>query len=619
MEEILQEGRFAGLIMHPSSLPNKRGLSGDFGKGAYEFVDYLVAARLNYWQVLPLGPCRYLGEQPGCPYLATSTFAMNPLFVSVEALVDDGLISDEEVTKLLKKYKSEEKRPSSETHTETSKGSCHVDFARAMEFKNDVLAVCYERFREAKDNERYKDFCAKNHFWLQGYACFEALQARFPDAATWLEWPSEYRNYRLLRKDSALLEELATPAEVDGKTIPQTTPAFHKFVQYKVCTHWKDLRQYANDREIKIFGDVAFYVNLHSSDVWSYPEMFQMDPDTSEPLYVSGVPPDPFCADGQLWGHPVYDWKAHEKTQFRWWTKRIRLTFEKVDALRLDHFRGFVAYWRVPYAHAIEHKTASEGEWVEGPGEKLFDALYKNMGWLLPKKALPSQLPKDKNGHSSVMKKLRQLWGFGSHQVQQMPPPGSNADVDMYEPRLTYRGTAPMIVAEDLGFITEEIVILRDKFNILSMRVMQFAWGDTDKGPNCEHLPYNVTRNCCVHTGTHDNDTVVGWWKTASPEQKIHMTNYLGLDKEPTPEEAHWHVVRLAMETVAHLVVIPVQDVIGYGSEARFNQPGSDSPSNWSWQLDSLDELYEPAIFDRLVKLLETSGRVKAINDSFPK
>ncbi|KFG61699.1 4-alpha-glucanotransferase [Toxoplasma gondii RUB] len=619
MEEILHEGRFAGLIMHPSSLPNRNGLSGDFGKGAYEFVDYLVAARLNYWQVLPLGPCRYVGEQPGCPYLATSTFAMNPLFVSVEALVEDGLISEEEVAGLLKDSSSDGQGGSSQAQTAELKGSRHVDYVRSMKFKEDVLALSYERFRNKNECDEYNDFCAKNYFWLQGYACFEALQARFPDATTWLDWPQEYKNYRHLRKDAALMESLNTAAIVNDKAVPQTTPEFHKFVQYKVCRHWRDLRQYANEREIKIFGDVAFYVNLHSSDVWSYPEMFQMNPETSEPLYVSGVPPDPFCADGQLWGHPVYDWKAHEKTQFRWWTKRIRLTFEKVDALRLDHFRGFVAYWRVPYAHAVKYKTASDGEWVEGPGEKLFDALYKHMGWLLPKKALPSQLPKDKHGHSSLMKRLRHVWGFAGHQAQQAPPPECQGDADTYERRLTYRGTAPMIVAEDLGFITEEIVILRDKYNILSMRVMQFAWGDTEKGPNCEHLPYNVTRNCCVHTGTHDNDTVLGWWKTASPEQKTHLTNYLGLDKEPTAEDAHWHLVRLAMETVAHLVVIPVQDVVGYGSEARFNQPGSDSPSNWSWQLDSLDELYNPPVFDRFAKLLETSGRVKALNDSFPK
>lgn len=287
MEEILQEGRFAGLIMHPSSLPNKRGFAGDFGKGAYDFVDYLVKARLNYWQVLPLGPCRYVWEQPGCPYLATSTFAMNPLFVSVEALVDEGLISNEEVERIFAKYDKVEAQTVEQPAGGATKGCAHVDFVRAMKFKDEVLSVCYQRFN-LRDNNDYKDFCAKNHFWLQGFACFEALQARFPDATTWLEWPQEFRNYRTMRKNLALVEGLSTPSVVDGQELPQSTPEFHKFVQYEVCNHWRDLRAYANERDIKIFGDVAFYVNLHSSDVWSYPEMFQMDPNTSEPLYVSG-------------------------------------------------------------------------------------------------------------------------------------------------------------------------------------------------------------------------------------------------------------------------------------------------------------------------------------------
>ncbi|CDJ48003.1 4-alpha-glucanotransferase, putative [Eimeria brunetti] len=341
--------------------------------------------------------------------------------------------------------------------------------------------------------------------------------------------------------------------------------------------------------------------------------MFQMDPTTNKPLYVSGVPPDYFSAEGQLWGHPVYAWDAHERTHFSWWTRRLAKSFEKFDACRLDHFRGFESYWRVPYDFAIQHKSARDGEWVQGPGTKLFDAIFKNMGWENPRVNVATAYSKalsKQTKHPSVKERLANV--INKHFIAKSKPQ-KNSPSGPHSFGMPGGGEssrpAPLLIAEDLGFITPEIVALRDKYSIFSMRVMQFAWADKEKGLRCEHLPYNHTRDCVVYTGTHDNSTSLSWWKAASAEEKKHLLSYLGLSEEPPSFSVHRLLAHLALLSVANLVILPVQDILGLDDRARFNLPGVDSPKNWSWKLSSLGPLYEPENLNPLRDLLILSNR----------
>ncbi|OEH78729.1 putative 4-alpha-glucanotransferase [Cyclospora cayetanensis] len=308
---------------------------------------------------------------------------------------------------------------------------------------------------------------------------------------------------------------------------------------------------------------------MHSSDAWSNSEMFEIDSASNTPLYVSGVPPDYFSAEGQLWGHPVYAWDAHARTNFIWWTRRLASSFEKFDACRLDHFRGFESYWRVPYEFAVKHKSAKEGEWVQGPGRKLFDAVFKNMGWENPRinvaSAYSEALAKSSK-KASIKKWLARFHNKGSAANALLTNNSGAQHSSMPQLRGHIVRSAPLLIAEDLGFITPEIVALRDRYSIFSMRVMQFAWDDEEKGLRCEHLPYNHTRDCVVYTGTHDNATSHSWWKNASDRQKEHLSNYLGLKEEPPASSIHSVLSLLALLSVAYLVILPVQDILGLSS-----------------------------------------------------
>ncbi|KAL8425531.1 hypothetical protein Efla_006766 [Eimeria flavescens] len=617
--DFMYEGRNAGVLLHITSLPSKCGIVGDIGASAEPFLDYLKEAGFSYWQVLPVGPCAYSESQPGCPYLSTSSFALNPLFICPAGLVTLGLVSEAQVAELVAKWQAkQQERRLATPEADGAKFGSFVDYHVAKSYKDEILALAYKTFTESTPSNEYEEFCTINKFWLDGFVLFEALQARHPEATSWLEWPQEYRSFRSLTKNESLLQSLELPKTADegsnAEAIELTEkmlPQFHRFVQFLLAQQWSQLRKAANSKGIKILGDVAFYVNMHSSDAWSSSEMFQMDPTTNTPLYVSGVPPDYFSADGQLWGHPVYAWDVHARTNFSWWTKRIASSFDKFDACRLDHFRGFVSYWRVPYDFAVERKSAREGEWVQGPGTKFFDAIFKNMGWENPRVNVAT-------AYSNALKQKRKKPSIFSSlvaMVNKSPPkrqsPGRSGKKQSFTNQLTGEKLrpAPLLIAEDLGFITPEIVALRDKYSIFSMRVMQFAWADSEKGLRCEHLPYNHTRDCVVYTGTHDNATTQEWWSNASAEQKKHLSDYLGLAEELPSASIHEQLSLLALLSVAYLVVIPVQDILGLDACSRFNLPGVDSPKNWSWKLNSLDPLHEPKNFNRIRDMLALSNR----------
>ncbi|CDI87264.1 4-alpha-glucanotransferase, putative [Eimeria praecox] len=566
--DFMYEGRNAGVLLHLTSLPSKCGIVGDFGESAEPFLAYLKDAGFSYWQVLPVGPCTYSQSQPGCPYLSTSSFALNPLFVCPAGLVTLGLVTAEEVSHLVAKWqaKQEERKALRAEGSSQEAVECgdFVDYHVAKGYKDELLAIAYNAFIKNAPTEEYDEF------------------------------------YQHL-----------TDTAITGP-IEQLLPQFHRFVQFILSQQWSQLRRQANINGIKILGDIAFYVNMHSSDAWSNSEMFQMDTATNRPLYVSGVPPDYFSAEGQLWGHPVYAWDAHERTNFSWWTRRLAKSFEKFDACRLDHFRGFESYWRVPYDFAIQHRSARNGEWVQGPGTKLFDAIFKNMGWENPRVNVATAYSEALSKHAKQPSVKKRLANMINKHIAKSKQPSNNSGAPHSFGTLG-RGEssrpAPLLIAEDLGFITPEIVALRDKYSIFSMRVMQFAWADKEKGLRCEHLPYNHTRDCVVYTGTHDNSTSQSWWKTASSEEKKHLLSYLGLSEEPATFAVHRLLAHLALLSVANLVILPVQDILGLDDRARFNLPGVDCPKNWSWKLSSLGPLYAPENLNPLRDMLILSNR----------
>ena len=501
--------RASGILLHPTSLPSRFGI-GDLGKSAYEFVDFLEKSGQKLWQVLPLGPTGYEHS----PYTMNfSAFAGNPLLISLDRLVDEGLIKPDELTPL----------PESADIT-----ADRVNFDRVIPHKTKFLKLAYERFRLSVDhqpNSDYEQFCQEQAYWLDDYVLFTALL----DANAGKSW----NNWE---KAIARREPTALKAEAEAL---QDSILYHKFVQFKFFEQWKQLRAYANNKNIQIVGDVSIYVCHNSAEVWTNPEIFKLDPETLEPAMIAGVPPDYFSATGQLWGNPVYNWEQLQKTNFNWWIKRFRATLEYVDIVRVDHFRGFEAYWQVPAGE----ETAINGEWIETPGVEFFETLGRELG------------------------------------------------------------TLP-IMAEDLGIITPEVEELRDRFEFPGMRILQFAFGDTAANP---YLPHHYVNNCVVYTGTHDNDTTVGWWTTASTTEKQLVAKYTGYAASEEITEINWVLIRLALASVADLAIIPLQDLFGLDNSGRMNDP-SKIPGNWRWRYQS-SEVLTQALSDRLLDLTQTYSR----------
>lgn len=461
-----------------SSIPSPYGI-GTFGEESYRFVDFLVQAGQKLWQILPLGPTGY-GDSP---YQAFSTFAGNPYYIDLELLVKAGYLKREECEVF-----------------DFGTDACDIDYEKIYRSRFKVLKKAFERAKEQGllQQEEYVKFLNQNSYWLDDYALYMAVKDSF-DGACFLEWESGIR----LRKKAAVEKYQRELSE---------EIAFYQFQQYLFVTQWKTLKSYANQKGIEIVGDIPIYVALDSADTWANPQLFQLKKN-GYPKAVAGCPPDVFAVTGQLWGNPLYDWKYHEKTGFKWWIQRIAYCYELYDVVRIDHFRGFDAYWSIPYGDP----TAEKGHWEKGPGYVLFETLEKNLG-------------------------------------------------------------KRKVIAEDLGFLTESVIRLVQKTGYPGMKIIQFAFDSDEENT---YLPHNYERNCVVYTGTHDNDTTVGWVRNAEAKAVRYAVKYLNVSgKRELPEAC----VKAALSSVADTAIIPLQDYLKLGSAARINIP-STLGCNWRWRM----------------------------------
>ncbi|MCB2156327.1 4-alpha-glucanotransferase [bacterium] len=479
--------RQAGVLLHPTSLPSPYGI-GDLGPEAIRFLDWVKAAGLSLWQVLPLGPTGFADS----PYQCFSAFAGNPFMISPDLLRREGLLKPADL-----------KRPKF--------SEANVKYGPVIEWKNTLLRKAYERFKAGKFpklQKRLDAFVSKpsTAAWLDDYALFAALKSAH-GGQVWNTWAAPLR-----RHDAKALKQAAKDhADEVG---------MHKFIQFLFFDQWADVRKAAHERGIQIVGDMPIYVAYDSSDTWASQDLFQLKK-SGDPKRVAGVPPDYFSETGQLWGNPLYDWDKMHRRGYKWWVARMQAMLELVDIVRLDHFRGFEGYWSVKFGE----ETAINGRWVKGPGAPLFKALRKALG----------ELP---------------------------------------------------IIAENLGVITEEVEDLRKQFDLPGMKIMQFGW--TVAGtkplvpdPGCDFQPHKVEPTSVVYTGSHDNATAAQWWREfASKEEQKLFKAYTGTDGK----EAHKELIRQTFASVGAIALVPMQDFLGLGKEARMNFPGREA-GNWTWRL----------------------------------
>jgi 4-alpha-glucanotransferase len=502
--------RVAGILLHPTSLPGPNGI-GELGPAAYAFLDFLHETGQGLWQVLPLGPTGY-GDSP---YQSFSAFAGNPLLVSVDRLLEDGLLSADDLAG----------RPRFRAEA--------VDFGAVKDWKRPLLARAFAAFETqaaASRRDAFSAFVQRHAAWLPDYALFTALK-RASGGSAWNAWERALVEREPEALDRARRELARELAEIE-------------FEQWLFFEQWRSLRRAGRERGIRIMGDVPIFVAHDSADVWAHPELFHLAGD-GRPSFQAGVPPDYFSATGQLWGNPLYRWDALARAGYAWWIDRLRASLELVDLVRLDHFRGFEACGEV----AGDARTAIAGRWVKGPGRELFEALRAALG----------ELP---------------------------------------------------LVAEDLGLITPEVEALRDGLGLPGMAILQFAFG-SDSHAN-DFLPHNFPRHKVAYTGTHDNDTVVGWWNAGVGDstrseaeverERERALAYVGGDGS----EIHWDFIRTLLVSVA--AIVPLQDVLGLGSEARMNLPGRPQ-GNWSWRFTFSD--LTPEARRRLRAITEGSGRCR--------
>ena len=492
--------RKTGVLLHISSLPSPYGI-GTFGRSAYEFVDFLVSAGQTYWQLLPLGPTSY-GDSP---YQAFSTFAGNPYFIDLDFLNIDGFLEKEDFENL-----------------DWGTNPMYVDYAHIYENRFAVLRKAYKNFLEKGNIAALDEYCETNKDWLEGYALFMSLKDAH-GGKSWREWEKPYYE----RDEKALAEFSAEHAEDLG---------FWKFLQYEFNRQWFNLKNYANERGIKIIGDLPIYVSDDSSDVWANPELFDFD-EERRPRCVAGCPPDAFSVDGQLWGNPVYNWEYNKETGYEWWIKRLTACSRIYDILRIDHFRGFAGYYCIPYGEP----TARNGEWKKGPGMDLFSVV---------KNALPD---------------------------------------------------CP-IIAEDLGFLTDDVRQLLKDCGFPGMKILQFAFGADDDAN--DSLPHNLLKHSVCYPGTHDNPTVAEWKETLSEKYLSYCLDYMNIDENADFGDAF---LRTALGTVANTCVIAMQDWLGLGKYTRMNTP-STSSGNWQWRLKKGEVTAELA--ERMHKLAKLYGRI---------
>lgn len=498
--------RASGILLHITSLPSEYGI-GDFGRMAYAVADFLAASKQGLWQILPLTPTGF-GDSP---YQSYSAFAGNTNMISPEKLLQEGLLSKDDLA-------------------DTPKFNVdRVDFDAVIKFKTAILAKAFQQFKASANSQQrneFETFCSYARRWLNDYALFRALMKAHNDSA-WNTWP----------KDLALRDEAALV--LARKDLHDEIEA-QKFYQYLFFKQWFQLKAYCTEKRIQIVGDMPIFVAHNSSDVWANPELFKLKEDGS-PEVVAGVPPDYFSEDGQLWGNPIYNWDAMRETNFQWWIERLRETLKLVDLVRIDHFRGFAAAWEVP----AEDKTARNGEWVEVPGRELFETLQQAF----------EELP---------------------------------------------------VFAEDLGVITPDVEQLRDDFNLSGMKVLQFGLGGDASNT---YLPHHYTRNTVVYTGTHDNDTVVGWYESRKQSKEAYAKRELNFCLKylhSTGEEIHWDFTRAAFSSVADTAIIQLQDLLGLDTNARMNLPATEE-GNWNWRVRA--SMLTREVSDRLREMTELYSR----------
>ncbi len=498
--------RKCGVLLPVFSLPGAYGI-GCFSKEAYRFVDFLAGAGQSYWQMLPLGPTSY-GDSP---YQSFSTFAGNPYFIDLNVLIKDGLLKKAECDK-----------------AKLQPNPNYIDYGLLYEKRYPLLKKAYSRIDEER-RAKVDKFVKRNKKWLLDYALFMALKDAH-GGASFMLWEDELR----FRKPAAIKAAFQKYADEVG---------FYEWLQYEFSCQWKDLKKYANKKGIEIIGDIPIYVAEDSSDVWSNPQLFQMDEDV-RPIAVAGCPPDAFSADGQLWGNPLYEWKQHKLTGYEWWIRRMKNCMTLYDVIRIDHFRGFDEYYSIPAGSP----NAVKGKWKKGPGKALFTAIKKEIG----------QTP---------------------------------------------------IIAEDLGFITESVKKLVCDTGFPNMKILEFAFDGRDESSPSDstnaYLPFNYDKNCVVYTGTHDNETVKGWLGSIKKAELKEVKEYL--DCNTTKKEVLTRkLVRAALSSAADMCIIPMQDWLGLGNEARINTP-STLGENWKWRMD--ESAMSDELADDMRKLTRLYGR----------
>lgn len=476
--------RTAGILLPITSLPSRYGI-GCFSKSAYEFTDYLKEAGQTYWQILPLGPTSY-GDSP---YQSFSTFAGNPYFISLDALIDEGVLTRGECDAV-----------------DFSDQADDIQYAKIYNNRYPLLRRACER-SNISENPSYRDFVKENEWWLSDYALFMAVKNEF-DGASWDKWPRDIR----LRDSQALN---------DCRQKLRSEIEFHQYMQFKFFEQWNALKTYANDNGIRFIGDIPIYVAMDSADTWAHPELFQLD-ENNVPLAVAGCPPDGFSADGQLWGNPLYRWKYHEDTDFEWWICRLRYCFHMYDVLRIDHFRGFDEYYSIPY----KDTSAVNGHWEKGPGIRLFHHMEKVLG-------------------------------------------------------------KQEVIAEDLGYVTDSVRKLVRDSGFPGMKVLEFAFDSRDSGSANDYLPHNYTENSIAYTGTHDNETITGWFDSITEDERRLAREYL-CDHCTPKELLYKSFISLVMRSNAKICIIPMQDYMGLDNRCRTNKP-STVGINWRWRLKKED------------------------------
>jgi 4-alpha-glucanotransferase len=495
--------RAGGILLHPTSLPSEYGI-GDLGPGAHAWLKWLAKAGCSLWQILPLGPTGYADS----PYQSFSAFAGNHLLISPQILLEQGLLSTGELENVPRFSVSQ------------------VDFGEVIHWKEELLDRTVARFKSnanSKTLDSFHNFCDAQQEWLDDYALFMVLKREHAGRA-WTDWE----------------EGLRDRDERDLKAVSDALPSqiyAQKVRQYLFDTQWFQIKQVAQERGITILGDMPIFVAHDSADVWAHPEFFQLDSE-GQPIVVAGVPPDYFSATGQRWGNPLYNWDRIAQDDFNWWVERLRRVLLHVDVIRMDHFRGFEAYWEIPSSE----ETAIKGRWLPGPGHALLDRLQ--------------------------------------HALSGLP-----------------------LIAEDLGVITEEVVALRKAYNLPGMKVMQFGF---EGGPDDEFLPHQYEEGFIAYTGTHDNDTTEGWYDAASPAIREFCRLYLSSDGK----HIAWDMLNALWASVATWSIVPIQDPLELGSEARMNYP-SRTHGNWQWRVTE-DQLTDD-LATRLLELNERHNRKKRI------